>query len=424
MQPTVIKHIIDQHAEEAAFLWLLRNNAITAPHYDLEDLYDLDQRVEAHIDGLRIAKDYGWKVCKENLNFDEAGELFVASVLALESQHTNKLETIYEKITANPELQQGFIAALNWVEPHYLTGKVSGLLASQSSFWQQLGIAACAVQRVDPAEHLLQAIQSRKQSDHNNELCYRALKAAGELGRVDLINELLNTLSSNDPALRFWAAWAALLCGDRQQAVNYLKQEISKGHKNKHFTANDALIVFHVLATDDSRELLRLLKEQKKNRLLIQAVGLTGESHYIPWLIEQMGIAAWARVAGESFTLITGVDLAYDDLETDMPKKFATGPSEDPNDEDIALDEDEDLPWPDQERISQWWSIHNVNYQPTTRYFMGNPSTKANSESILKIGKQRQRYIAAIELALIEPHSVLFETCAVARKQKQALGLQ
>jgi hypothetical protein len=34
-QTSVIPHIIDQYAEEAAFLWLLRNNAVNAPHYGL-----------------------------------------------------------------------------------------------------------------------------------------------------------------------------------------------------------------------------------------------------------------------------------------------------------------------------------------------------------------------------------------------------
>lgn len=45
--------IIDQHAEGAAFLWLLRDAAVAAPHYSLKDLAGLDNRVEAHLDGLR-----------------------------------------------------------------------------------------------------------------------------------------------------------------------------------------------------------------------------------------------------------------------------------------------------------------------------------------------------------------------------------
>jgi hypothetical protein len=51
----IIAEIVSQHAEEAAFLWLLRSNAVGAPHYSLKDLAKLDGRVEAHLDGLRVA---------------------------------------------------------------------------------------------------------------------------------------------------------------------------------------------------------------------------------------------------------------------------------------------------------------------------------------------------------------------------------
>jgi hypothetical protein len=51
----IIAEIVSQHAEEAAFLWLLRSNAICQPHYALKDLAKLDGRVEAHLDGLRVA---------------------------------------------------------------------------------------------------------------------------------------------------------------------------------------------------------------------------------------------------------------------------------------------------------------------------------------------------------------------------------
>ena len=67
----VIADIISQHAEEASFLWLLRDNAVRDPHYSLEDLAELDERVEAHVDGLRIAGEAGWEICKEQLTWEE-----------------------------------------------------------------------------------------------------------------------------------------------------------------------------------------------------------------------------------------------------------------------------------------------------------------------------------------------------------------
>lgn len=97
---SVIPHIIDQHAEEAAFLWLLRHNAVYAPHYNLKDLTKLDVRVEAHIDGLRIAGDYGWEACYHNLEFKERGEVFTAaicrSVQKLISRHRQPVKALTE----------------------------------------------------------------------------------------------------------------------------------------------------------------------------------------------------------------------------------------------------------------------------------------------------------------------------------------
>jgi uncharacterized protein (TIGR02270 family) len=81
----IIADIVSHHAEEAAFLWLLRSNATRAPHYGLKDLAKLDERVEAHLDGLRVAGEPGWELCKAALGNEEAGEVFAASVMAFES---------------------------------------------------------------------------------------------------------------------------------------------------------------------------------------------------------------------------------------------------------------------------------------------------------------------------------------------------
>ena len=83
--PLVIEDVITQHAEEGAFLWLLRSQVVNAPHYSLAGLAYLDGRVDAHLDGLRIAGDAGWEICKETLSQEEAGEVFAAAVLAFES---------------------------------------------------------------------------------------------------------------------------------------------------------------------------------------------------------------------------------------------------------------------------------------------------------------------------------------------------
>jgi hypothetical protein len=60
----IIEHILSQHAEEAAFLWILRDAAIREPHYDLADLNELEARISAHLDGLHVAGEAVWPFCE------------------------------------------------------------------------------------------------------------------------------------------------------------------------------------------------------------------------------------------------------------------------------------------------------------------------------------------------------------------------
>ena len=411
----VIPHIIDQHAEEAAFLWLLRNNAIDAPHYDLNDLAKLDDRIEAHLDGLRIAGDYGWKVCCENLQLKESGEVFTAAILALEGQSGEQINEVYHVVEEVPETVNGLVSAFGWVEPQHLQGKVSGLLASEKPFWRKVGIAACAIHRVDPRDFLESAIH-----DDDIELRARALKAVGELGRVDLNRVLLEQLNHDNHDIRFWAAWSAVLTGNRERALNLLRLEIES---NSEFCILAMHLVLPVLDLQSVKNTLKLLAINKETlRKAIIGAGLSGDPCYIPWLIQHMNDAALAKVAGEAFSYLCGVDLAYQDLEGELPNGTQSVPTENADDDDVAMDPDEDLPCPDPLLVQQWWQENKHRFKPDVRYLYGNPSNETHCEWLLRKGTQRLRYAAALTLALMHKGQVLFEVRACGKRQQKALG--
>jgi uncharacterized protein (TIGR02270 family) len=156
---------------------------------------------------------------------------------------------------------------------------------------------------------------------------------------------------------------------------------------------------------------------------VIQATGIIGDPASVPWLIEQMAEPPLARVAGEAFSMITGVDLAYDDLERDWPEGFEAGPTESAEDDDVALDADEDLAWPAPDLLAQWWVDHQADYRAGSRYLCGRPIDRDNCLAVLQQGMQRQRRAAALELALLSPERPLFNTAAPARRQRAQLGL-
>jgi uncharacterized protein (TIGR02270 family) len=129
----------------------------------------------------------------------------------------------------------------------------------------------------------------------------------------------------------------------------------------------------------------------------------------------------WARIAGEALSFITGVEIAYEDLEGEWPEGFEAGPTENPEDEDVAMDPDEDLPWPDPKRIETWWKANAGRFASGTRYLVGAPISETQCQQVLRTGMQRQRTAAALELALMYPAAPLFETRAPGFRQQQLL---
>ncbi|MCK4857535.1 MAG: hypothetical protein KAT58_06180, partial [candidate division Zixibacteria bacterium] len=189
----VIESIVEQHAEEAAFLWILRDAAVQAPHYSLKDLADLDERVEAHIDGLRIAGDVGWSFCADALAQEEPGEVFAAAVLAFESGQNQRIKMVLEAGARDLELSRGLISALGWLRFDQVKEHIDQLLRSLTSELRRIGIAASAVHRQDPGSILVDTL-----NDEDTFLKALAIRAVGELGRIDLLPMLKNQLAAKD----------------------------------------------------------------------------------------------------------------------------------------------------------------------------------------------------------------------------------
>ena len=204
----IIPVIVEQHAEEAAFLWLLRDSAVQEPHYYLSDLAKLDDRIEAHIDGLRIAGNGGWEICKETIAWEEAGEVFTAAVLAFESGNEDHIQTVLEAGSADPDLSRGIISALGWLS--YSQAEKFIQLYSNSNLpeLRRIGIGAYAVHRQDPGKILQDGFTSPETF-----LKARTLKAIGELGKKEFVASVKDYLNDEDEDCRFYAAWSSALLG-------------------------------------------------------------------------------------------------------------------------------------------------------------------------------------------------------------------
>lgn len=409
----MITKIVSQHAEEAAFLWLLRCNAIRQPHYALKDLARLDERVEAHLDGLRVASEAGWDLCKAALGNEEDGEVFAVSVMAFESGIESRIQAVFEAVQKTPELSKGLISALGWMPFQQAAPHAQRLLAAESPLQRLVGLAAYAIHRQDPGPSLKDSLASGDLS-----LRARALKAVGELGKAPLLPLVKLNLAVEDVPCRYRAACSGALLGE-PAAIPLLQRLAESGHSQCESACAMAL---RRMSVQEGQAWLQVLASRPDAlRLAVQAAGVIGDPANIPWLIQQMANPLVARVAGESFTFITGIDLAYDDLDTDKPEGFEAGPTENPEDENVDMDPDEDLPWPNSQLIEKWWFTHRVQFTNGTRYLCGEPMTIESLNQVLRTGKQRQRRAAAIELSMRQPGTPLFNTNAPGFRQQALL---
>ena len=405
----IIAEIVSQHAEEAAFLWLLRSNAISQPHYALKDLAKLDDRVEAHLDGLRVAGDAGWELCKAGLAHEENGEVFAAVVMAFESGIEPRIQAVLNVVEQTPALSRGLISALGWIPFQQISSQIQALLASPSAVQKRIGIAACAIHRQDPGPSLAEALASS-----DSFLKARTLKAVGELGRRDLLRYVIRNMDDEDATCRFWAGWSGALLG-QPEAIPVLQRIVESDGAQAEKACAMAL---RRMAIGDAWAWQKDLGARRETqRMAVQAAGVIGDPAGIPWLLEHMVVPELACVAGESFTSITGVDLAYEDLEGEKPDGFESGPTENPEDENVELDQDEDLPWPDAVLIEQWWDKNRSKFSNGTRYLCGSAMTIESLNEVLRTGRQRQRAAAAIELAMRQPGTPLFEVRAPGFRQ-------
>ncbi|UHD16112.1 TIGR02270 family protein [Thiocapsa bogorovii] len=409
-----IPAVVQQHAEEAALLRHTRSVLVDAPHVKLHHLARLDERIAAHLDGLAVAGEYGSGLCEGALESPGTGEVFATAVGAIEAKDQGRLEKLYAIAKTIPEARRGLISAFGWVSAQHLEGIVSGLLGSADAFRRLVGIAACTMHGVDSGAGLAKAI-----SDPEPALRARALRAAGESGRRDLLRACVAALKDENDEARIWAAWSAVLLGRDEQGVKALA---GIALSPSPFREPALRLLLKVVDQADAKELLRrLASDPADRRLLILGSGFAGDPAYLPWLIQQMDDPKLSRSAGEAFALVTGLDLSFLDLDRTPPEDLESGPSENPEDDDVAMDPDESLPWPDPAKLQQWWVANSVRFRPGARYFMGAPVSREHCTEVLRNGFQRQRAAATEYLCLLNPGSTLFPIRAPAWRQKRWL---
>jgi uncharacterized protein (TIGR02270 family) len=414
-QVAQIPEIVWQFAENCASLWEDRERAARSRVYrsTFADLCALDSRIDAQLDGLRVSSVEGRKVATEALELQGGGEIFTASVLAfenLEAPKADPIDRLLDSISKPGLAARPMTMALDWIAPEQAHSALERLSVKRLPLARAVTMMAQAARGIDCAPDLVAAL-----GEADTFVAHAACWAAVRLGTKRVGRPLSMWFQSEDLETRLIAARSALLLGGHgaSRVLEELVATSSSGAEEA------AAALFHSCAATRALSLHRGLFGGLYSRASISAAGASGIPELVPFLLECLEYPPLSRLAGEAIVEITGVDLSKAGLRA--RKARGGGPSENPEDADIEIDQDEGLMWPEAEAVRSWWDSHSADFVPMTKHLAGRVvRSDMLMEYILRGGLQRRRATAAEMLAL--SGRPLFDVCAPAFRQTERLA--
>ena len=399
--PLPNRRILRLHAENAAFVAAQLRMGQDGPNFRLVEIFDLESRLAGHLDALVMGREAGVELALETLAIAaEYGEVFTAFHLLLHARADLPLSDIAPAEVLLWDQVAALGAAAAWCAPTLMAARMRDWIGGLDPMATWIALDVCGRRRIDPKGHLKPLLAHR-----DRHVTARAMRLAAELGRADLAPDLARLADGGDPDLRFRAAWAAALLGDRRSAPAVLAAHVTPATP-----APQARMVAELLplVLDDRAAraaIARLMSDRLTERWGIVATGALGAADTLDWLLRQMAEPVLSRVSGAAFCRITGARLSAESLE------LAEFP-DDPDDPVVAGCPQESfieakLYWPDPEKLAHWLAPHRTRFVAGTRHLLGVAAWTIQPPIEAVATYQLDQRAVALELATRTPDAPL-----------------
>lgn len=341
--------VLEEFFEELDFLWCQRESVIFAPDWTLRDLAELEERAEAHLDGLRLSGDDGVRLALPHLRGDEKGGARAATFVLMEAGRPElDREVLAALVEAEVPAKEGIGDGLRHVEVSRIAAELRKLAVEGDLVVRSIAADVLAFHRLGPPPPKM--IELFGAADP--EVRARAHGAAGRFGGPWSPDELKWALEQPHSGLR----WAAIHASARL-AMPGLAEQLRRAAMRVEVPAPEAIEFLGVLGDPNDLQLFRgLMKRPALAEAAIAALGAAGRIEGVPLLLEAMrdpvagpaASAAFARItAAEGIALRPVVEAGDDDPFVDRPP---------------ALDAD---------GAEAWWKEHGGRLAPDKRWQLG-----------------------------------------------------
>jgi uncharacterized protein (TIGR02270 family) len=368
---THIPDLLEEHVEEIEFLWPQRELALTSARYTLRELSQLEERIEAHVQGVLACGEHATPLLQERLTAEETPAAFAgaypmllmgpepaARVLAsLSGARGPRLAGITRALSLAPSgpFLESIRPLLLSAEPPVATAAAE-VLAFHRAYGPKPGRLLLLVQEEDPDVRL------------------RAWRVAGYLG-IPLEPKLYaSALRDENPAV----ASAALLAAawSRVGGVLPIVRQLAQAPTAENL---DQLRLLGILGTPQDLPLIAAIgRSSELGPARFSLIGAFGHPAVVDFLLSELANPdpTVAVAAAQAFTKITGQSIESGSRAKSPP------PSAEEPDEFEAEFQDEII-LPNQELARKHWAEVKPKYAQASRICRGFDLSRGSPPDIL-----------------------------------------
>lgn len=336
-RPPAVLDILEEHQNELGSLWAQRERLLFSADWTVKDLANLEDRAEAHLDGLRLGATNSVDFARPALIADEAGPATAATfVLMAFGIPELEREVLDAFKAAPPKGRNGIRIGLRHCDIVRIAPQLSEMAVSAEPAVRAAALDVLAFHRHPPPKGIPMLL-----GDPDPEVRRLVYEAAGRFGgpwSYDIIREALD---GDSPALRI----AALRASARMGLLG-LDDTCRQAATRAQNPVPEALEFLGIVGSPKDLGLLQnsIMRPELADAAL-SAIGKLGSVVAIPALLDLMANEKLALAACRAFVRITG----------------ATEVLADP---------------PDPAKARAWWEKEKAPFKPEGRFQSGHDIAK------------------------------------------------
>lgn len=383
----VNRHILNQHAEEAAFCWLRRQEALWRPSYRCSHLKRLDQMLDAHLEGLGLAAQEALPILLENLQrWMTPDEVFACTytLLRCDTADWSPLEQVLE---SRPAAAKAAAAALIWSSGPSSEACLQHWSGSTIPALRVASASAYAVLHANDSPDARNAWLAKILVDPAAEVRACGLRRIGEWRLAPLADYLQKVFKEPDALSRFESAYSMAWLGMPQADAALLETlPLMQGNRQRRGT-----LLFALTAQTAAFEtwVQRMQADSTQTRTLIWSLAFRGNSLALAKLLAYLRMPQYARLAGYAIEHISGLNL--DEQGLWQPEQQEAEDSQ-------HFSEDAGLLAPDIERLTTWGTRYLARMPKGVALLAGQDMRPDSVRPLLEAGSQPQRWQASVLL--------------------------